>query len=109
MNEYNGGKAELVLSLDVIYHLVEDDVYNKYMETVFNAAKRYVIIYSSNSEYVEYFTPCPHIKHRRFTDWALEFAKEWKLMEHIPNKYPYKGNHLKGSFADFYIYEKTGF
>ena len=31
---------------------------------------------------------------------------EWKLTKHIPNKYPYSGNDQKGSFANFYVYEK---
>ena len=32
---------------------------------------------------------------------------EWKLTKHIPNRYPYSGNDQKGSFADFYVYEKV--
>ena len=32
---------------------------------------------------------------------------EWKPTKHIPNKYPYSGNDQKGSFADFYVYEKV--
>ena len=35
INEYRGERAELTLSLDVIYHLVEDDVYHSYMQTLF--------------------------------------------------------------------------
>lgn len=34
---YNNEKADLALSLDVIYHLVEDDVFHTYMVTLFAA------------------------------------------------------------------------
>ena len=36
--------AELILSLDVVYHLVEDEVYEKYMHRLFSLSTRYVII-----------------------------------------------------------------
>lgn len=42
--------ADLSLSLDVIYHLVEDEVFETYINTLFKSARRYVIIYSSNSD-----------------------------------------------------------
>lgn len=32
----------------------------------------------------------------------------WKIVEHLPNRYPYRGDYLKGSFAEFFIYEKAG-
>jgi cyclopropane fatty-acyl-phospholipid synthase-like methyltransferase len=48
LSEYVFEKADLVLSLDVIYHLVEDEVFETYMQTIFGASYQYVIIYSSN-------------------------------------------------------------
>ena len=39
---------DLVLSLDVIYHLVEDKIYEAYMRSLFACAGRFVAIYSSN-------------------------------------------------------------
>jgi len=103
---YSGQKAELTLSLDVIYHLIEDEVFHSYMTTLFAASLKYVIIYSSNSEQVAGFTNCIHVKHRKFTDWMEKNAPEWKLTVFIPNKYPFSQNRKKGSFADFYVYEK---
>jgi SAM-dependent methyltransferase len=46
----NPEPAELALSLDVIFHLVEDNVYEQYMRSLFDAATRFVIIYSDNQE-----------------------------------------------------------
>lgn len=38
--------AELVISLDVIYHLVEDAVFEAYMNDMFASASKYLIIYA---------------------------------------------------------------
>jgi hypothetical protein len=35
-----------------------------------------------------------------------ENAKNFKLIKHIPNKYPFDGNGERTSLADFYIFEK---
>ena len=40
--------TDLALSLDVVYHLVEDSAFESYMHTLFDSAQRFVIIYSSN-------------------------------------------------------------
>jgi hypothetical protein len=105
MNDYGGETADLSLSLDVIYHLIEDDVYELYMRRLFSAAKRHVIIYSINGS-SDLGTNSPHVKPRKFTDWVEKNATSWSLVCHIPNRYPYKGDHTRGSFADFYIYDK---
>lgn len=106
MWEYSGEKADLALSLDVIYHLVEDEVFENYMRMLFGASNRYVIIYSSDSDNNAGHGDA-HIRHRKFTLWIQENHPSWKLIQHIPNKYPFKGDHRTGSFADFFIYEKT--
>lgn len=103
LDEYQNESAELSLSLDVLYHLVEDSVFENYMQTLFEAATRYVIIYSSN---IDSKTKRPHVKHRQFTDWVESNATSWKILEHIKNKYPYDEDYKTGSFADFYIYMK---
>lgn len=97
-------KAPLALSLDVIYHLVEDDVFHQYMHRLFNAATRYVIIYSSNEEKA---SPSPHLRHRKFTSWVEANRTDFALVQRIPNAYPYsEKNPDNTSFADFYIFER---
>lgn len=103
MDEYAGDTAELTLSLDVIFHLIEDDVYDRYMRQLFAAATRYVLIYSSNTD-DQAAAQSPHVRHRRFTDWVASRAPEWTLIRHIPNQYPDTGAPASGSFADFYIF-----
>lgn len=102
--DYDGERADLTLSLDVIYHLIEDPVFNNYMTQLFDSADRYVIIYSSN--YDDAGQAVDHVKHRQFTKWIAEHRCEWQLIQKIDNKYPFIGNNKTGSRADFFIYKK---
>ena len=103
-SEFKKEKADLVLSLDVIYHLIEDKVFELYMNNLFKASKEFVIIYASNRNQ-EW---CEHVKHRKFTDWIEKNKKDWDLYKFIPNKYPFdKDNQENTSFADFYIFKKN--
>lgn len=97
-------QADLALSLDVLYHLVEDAVYERYMRTLFAAGGRFVIIYSSNFEAPA--RHAAHVRHRRFTDWIERHRPEWRLIEHLPNRYPAQPGQDGGSFADFYLFQK---
>lgn len=106
IGEYRGEQADLALSLDVIFHLIEDEVYHRYMRTLFDASRRYVIIYSSNSNGIS-GPDAAHVRHRKFTTWVEANAWDFRLTEHLPNRYPYRGDYKKGSFAEFYMYERT--
>jgi hypothetical protein len=105
MDEYDGETAPLTISLDVIYHLVEDEIFEAYMKRLFDSSERFVIIYSSNTDDNMAGT-APHVKHRKFTAWVAANYPWWRLNSHIRNKYPFKGDVREGSFADFFIYEK---
>jgi SAM-dependent methyltransferase len=102
MDEYCGETAELTISLDVIFHLVEDDIYHSYMERLFSSSEKFVIIYSSNFEERQDF----HERRRRFTDWVEEHCSNWKLIRHIPNRYPFKADGT-GSLSDFFVFQKA--
>lgn len=99
--------ADLGLSLDVIYHLVEDDVYHAYMDHLFSASKKFVIIYSSDMDQAG-GAHARHVRHRKFSERVKERFPDWKLLEQIKNPYPGKGDFGQGSFADFFIFEKNG-
>lgn len=102
--DYADEQAELAISLDVIYHLVEDDVFEMYMRRLFRAATRYVMIYSSDTDQMISRTS-PYIKHRQFSKWIAANAPQWQLVKTIPNRYPWDGHDAKTtSFADFFIY-----
>jgi SAM-dependent methyltransferase len=106
MEAYGGETAELNLSLDVIYHLVEDNVFVEYMNMLFDSSERFVVIYSSDTNENPEGTVA-HIRHRHFTKWITDNMTKWKLIKHIPNKFPFNGDNKSGSRADFYIYLKS--
>jgi SAM-dependent methyltransferase len=96
--DYDGEQADLALSLDVIYHLVEDCVFEDYMRLLFGAAERYVIIFSSNTNR-RIPVDRAHVRHRRFTDWTAR-QDSWKLQ------------HGSSSFqirrcASFFVFERV--
>lgn len=101
----NEPSADLTLSLDVIYHLVEDEAFNQYMRDLFRKSDRYVIIYSSNEE-KDWVSP--HVRHRRFVEWVEKNAKDFRLKQHVPNRYPFDPNDIENtSFADFFVFERA--
>ena len=69
--------ADLALSLDVVFHLVEDDVYEAYMRALFNAADRFVIIYARDRD--ESPALKRHVRWREFTPWVEQNVTGWKL------------------------------
>lgn len=97
-------QADLSISLDVIYHLLEDGVYERYLSDLFAIATRLVVVYSSDIE--EKATEWPEVRHRRFTKWVDAHAHDWVLRERIPNRYPYVPGDVDTSWADFYVFEK---
>lgn len=106
IEDFRPENADLALSLDVIFHLIEESTFKEYMEKLFKASNKYVIIYSSNS--AEYnLSTAPHVKHRKFTKWIKANRADFNLLKVIPNKYPYTGNYLDSSFADFYVFGKN--
>ena len=88
--EYNGETAELALSVDVIFHLVDDAEYRKHLDMLFGSATRYVMIYSSN---ITDIAKPKHIKHRRFTD---DVPDGWELLEVL--------NPPGGTFCQMFVY-----
>jgi hypothetical protein len=67
--------ADLALSLDVVFHLVEDEVFEPYMHALFNAADRFVIIYSNDREARD---PGRHVRWREFTPWIERNVTGWE-------------------------------
>lgn len=105
VSEYAGETAELALSLDVLYHLVEDEVFEAYMRDLFRAATRFVVIYSSDTDDLGALPK--HVRPRRFSPWIEAHAPAWTLAAHVPNRYPYRGDHREGSWSDFFVYARA--
>ena len=105
MTKYAGEKAELCLSLDVIFHLIEEDVFDTYMQRLMDSSEKFVIIYSSNTDKNQ-LNQSPHFKNRHFSKWIDKNRPSWVLESHISNNFPFTGDEVNGSVSDFYIYQK---
>jgi hypothetical protein len=90
--------ADLAISLDVIYHLTEDAVFDAYMRHLFAAGTRYVIIYATNRQISG---TAPHVRHRHFTRWVETHGQGWRLAQVTP------GPNQAPDRADFFTYERV--
>lgn len=76
--------SDLALSLDVIYHLVEDKTYEEYMKYLF-LDNKYVVIYSTN----EVRTGEPnHCRCRHFTPYVKQNFLNYELIEEVSPYHP---------------------
>lgn len=90
--------TELTISFEVIFHLIEDNVFEKYIYNLFMSSKKYVLIFSSNDN--DMTDPAEHVKHRKFTDYI---PNNFKLIRKIETP---KSGVLKEFFSDFYLFKK---
>lgn len=93
-------KFDCALSIDVLYHLVEQNVYETHLRNLFASAKKYVIIYAWDADADESMRLSTHVKPRKFTEYISENFKEWRLIGTKEQIYP-------ESSSDFYFYEKS--
>ena len=90
-------EADLVLSLEVLFHIVDRERFEKALNDIFEASRRYVIVFSSNHD-----DPNPetvHVRHRNFTEYVEKAFPAFELIDTIENEYEER-------VSDFYIYEK---
>jgi len=95
--------VDLAISLDVIFHILTFEEFVSYLQILFRASNRYVLIYSSNFD----STRIKHIKHWNFTTHVNKLFPEWKLSLHEPNPHNIYQGSVKISFADFYLYSNS--
>ncbi len=73
-------RADLALSMEVIFHLVEDEVFEDYMNLLFDSAERFVVICSNDTEGTQV---APHERHRSFTRWVETHRPQWRLERRV--------------------------
>ena len=95
---------DLAMSLDVIYHLVEDAVYGMYMQRLFDSGQRFVLIYASDHEAA---ASAEHVRHRCFSDWVRQNRPGWTLVDAPDNPYPMgrRSDPKNTSFAAFKLFK----
>lgn len=86
---------DLTISMDVILHLIEEDVYQQYMKDLFRLSNKYVIVYSTNWDEILGGI------HNKFRKFLPDVPQNFQLIEFIEN--PHKGILTQ---ADFFIFKK---
>lgn len=94
VDNHNLFESDLSLSLDVIYHLIEDEVFEKYMQHLFESAKKYVIIYADDNDSTTKY----HVRWRKFSKWIEKNQYHWTLIDKISKE---------GLHNSFHIYENS--
>lgn len=105
-----GNKAELTLSLDVIFHLSNDSDYESHLRDLFKSAEKYVIIYSNSTSFdrAGFDSSQNYMKFRNFIKDCKQFD-EWSLVGTLSNLYPFSvRNPSNTSVSDFFIFNKGG-
>ncbi len=80
--KWAGRRHDMALSLDVIYHLVEDEGFAAYMTDLFDHASMLVVIYSSDAAIP---VPAKHVRHRPVSEWVERHRPDWCLRARLPN------------------------
>jgi cyclopropane fatty-acyl-phospholipid synthase-like methyltransferase len=97
-------QSDAAFSIDVIFHLVENEVYEKYLYDLFASALKLVVIYGADLDHPQVTS---HEVYRKFTGHIEKNFSTWKLEKVIKNKYPAKDyNDTEGSLADFYLFTR---
>ena len=89
--------SDMAISLEVIFHLTEEQVYQLYMRHLFALSRRWVVIFSSDgadrSDGI-----FPHFRQRKFTD---DVPEGWVLRERVVNP------NRERSVSDFFVFERA--
>ena len=106
-DNFNLFRFDLTLSLDVVFHLVEDIIYFKYLEDLFGCSKKYVIIYAYDTQILNYVRQTgTHEKPRDYWKDIEKIYPEWKCIKVIENQFPIEEHGMvNGTCSKFYIYE----
>lgn len=95
-------RAELALSVDVVFHLVETELFEAHLRQLFASATRFVVVYGRDADDD---STVGYVRDRRFTAWVLRHEPGWRLARRIPNAHPFAGDVRVGSASEFFVYE----
>lgn len=103
LDRYANEVADATLSLDVLYHLVEDEVFDGYVRRLFDASGKIVIIYAIDQEEKRMLRG-RHVHHRKFTSWIARHYPSFELIEA-----PVRPGHLASppdGAASFFVFRR---
>jgi SAM-dependent methyltransferase len=87
--------ADCAMSLDVIFHLIEDEVFARYIQHLFSCGRRFVMIYAFDREKER--RDHVSVRYRKYSDYIVRKIPEFRVAQHVP---------ADGTFGDFYLYER---
>lgn len=90
--------AEMAISLEVIFHLTEENIYRAYMRHLFALGKRWVVVFASNAKDITGGV-YPHF---RLREWLPDVPEGWVLRERLACPYQ------EGIVSDFWVFEREG-
>ena len=79
---------DATLSMDVIYHLTDDEAYQAYLAALFGHARRAVLVYGLNET-----AAGPELLHMRMRRWRPDVPPDWWL-----------SRYERGSFYGFWLF-----
>lgn len=74
-----GEKFDLILSMDVMFHLVTDEDYREYLALLFSGMSKKVFVYGTD----HHQRGLSHVLHRA---WTNDIPKEWAIRE-VPTEF----------------------
>jgi trans-aconitate methyltransferase len=93
----------IALSMDVVFHLVDDDLFVAYMDALFSVGVDAVAIYSTDHE-----GPVQgHVRHRNVSEWVAEHKPEWTRTTATPPPWPNKDTPRHGSDCWWLVWRPT--
>lgn len=89
-------KADLVLSMDVIGHIVEREIWKKYIDNAVKAAGKFLIIHDISED--RYRVEAPHCRPRDFVKYILRSYPELSYLK--------INNELKDDGTAFHVFKR---
>jgi len=81
-------KADLVVCIDVLYHIIPEDHFLKTLDDIFSCSNKYVILYTSIDAYkLEPYKKGTHVRHRDMVSY-LKNINDYNIMDIVHNPLP---------------------
>lgn len=101
-------QADLSFSLEVIFHITDANIYQNYMELLFDTSQRFVVIMSNDAPEIENcvsgkcYSDRGHLRFWPVRNWVKEHrSEEWRFIGSLQHKYPEK------AWSDFFFFART--
>jgi len=80
--EIHGLTFDVTLSLQVVFHLLEDALFERYMALLFMLAREVVVVHAPDID--DALPQIAHMRYRRFSSWVATWRPDWELKLRVP-------------------------